>query len=343
MLQSRLAEEQKKFQRQSEALQSLQVQLSEAKKNYALVEKSLMDQKLVMQSQSMENKHDAYEVMKSQFSTLAAEVEAKDGKLEEVAKEIAEKDEAMRQQKLSYDSLKKKLAEKDNMLTEVKNRYQDSKKASEANRKQSENVVNDQRLQIQDLVTHINMLNEGKTGGVDRNIHETLLKEYKLLKDKNHQLQKIINPSNSYSQPADQPYTATLSTGTDDASVNFRTRYPLDRETGKVLVDGMTLNTTGLELVSEDHGVSTRPEEWSEADNRSKPISQFVNPAAVFHQKNVYQAIQDTTDYSSQAIARPTDDYDLGLVPQSGMFPGEQYDSWDGSYFPPDDFCGEDE
>ena len=343
LLQSRLAEEQKKFQSQSEALQSLQVQLSEAKKNYALVEKSLMDQKLVMQSQSMENKHDAYEVMKSQFSTLAAEVEAKDGKLEEVAKEIAEKDEAMRQQKLSYDSLKKKLAEKDKMLTEVKNRYQDSKKASEANRKQSENVVNDQKLQIQDLVTHINMLNEGKTGGVDRNIHETLLKEYKLLKDKNHQLQKIINPSNSYSQPADQPHTATLSTGTDDASVNFRTRYPLDRETGRVLVDGMTLNTTGLELVSEDHGVSTRPEEWSEADNRSKPISQFVNPAAVCHQKNVYKAIMDTTDYSSQAVARPVDDYDLGLVPQSGMFPGEQYDSWDGSYFPPDDFCGEDE
>merc|ERR1711888_429192 len=134
-----------------------------------------MDQKLKMQSQSMENKHDAYEVMKSQFSTLAAEVEAKDGKLEEVAKEIAEKDEA--------------------------------------NRKQSENVVKDQRLQIQDLITHINMLNEGKTGGVDRNILETLLKEYKLLKDKNHQLQKIINPSNSYSQPADQPHTATLSTG----------------------------------------------------------------------------------------------------------------------------------
>ena len=194
-------------------------------------------------------------------------------------------------------------------------------------------MVNDQRMQIQDLITQINVMNEGKTGGVDRNIHETLLKEYKLLKDKNYELQMRINPSSSYSQPADQPYTATLSTGTDDTSVNFRTRYPLDK-TGKVLVNGMTLNTTGLELVSAPQGVSTGADAWSEADNRPKPISHYVNPAAVFHQKNVYQAIKDTTDYGSQAVARPIDDYDLGFVP---------YDSWDGSYFPPDDFYGEDE
>ena len=282
LLHSRLVEEQKRFQSQSEVLQSLQAQLAEAKKDYALVEKAFNDQKLEMLSQGMENKHDAYEVMKSQFSTLAAEVEAKDRKLEEVAKEIAEKVEAMRQQKLSYDSLKKKLAEKDKMLTEVKNRYQDSKKASEANRKQSENVVNDQKMRIQDLITQINVMNEGKTGGVDRNIHETLLKEYKLLKDKNYELQMKINPSSSYSQPADQPYTATLSTGTDDTSVNFRTRYPLDK-TGKVLVNGMTLNTTGLELVSAPQGVSTGADAWSEADSRPKPISQYVNPAAVLH------------------------------------------------------------
>ena len=139
MVDPRVLQLQKKLDSQSEFLLGLQKKLEEARKDYALAQKAYMDQRLKMKAQQneqclckgrlevAEGDENINIVMKNQFSALAADLEAKDKKIEDVAKEITEKEEALRQQKASYESLRKKLADKDKQLTTMKNIYESSK------------------------------------------------------------------------------------------------------------------------------------------------------------------------------------------------------------------------
>ena len=88
-------------------------------------------------------------------------------------------------------------------------------------------------------------------------------------------------------------------------------------------------------------GILKKEVRWSENVGpqallqQPKSLEQMVNPTAVLEQLNMYQMTKDTTDptdYGSQPVACAIDDYDLyGCA------------NWNGEYFPPDDFCGDDE
>ena len=176
-------------------------------------------------------------VMKNQFSALAADLEAKDKKIEEVAKEITEKEEALKQQEASYESLKKKLADKDNQLTTLKKTYEKCKKENAHNRKLSENVVEEQRMRINDLTTHINKQQEEKAKVVGINVYKKLLTEYKDLEEHYNQVKSKCQASGQSIAPVQQVLQPF-----DYSNVGATAA-----ET-KVIVDGYGINTTGLQL-----------------------------------------------------------------------------------------------